>query len=59
MGFTRAQTLDGSIEEGRRRLAGIYLNNPDAYVSMIRLEPGEFGRFQIIITLDMTMTNIV
>ena len=59
MELPRAQTLDGSIAEGRRRLAGMYLNNPDAYVSTIRLEPGTSGQFQIIITLEMTMTNIV
>ncbi|KAI9450799.1 hypothetical protein BJY52DRAFT_1226998 [Lactarius psammicola] len=49
----QAPTLDVSIAEGRRRLAGHYLNNPDAYVSVIRLEPGAFGQFQVIITLEM------
>ena len=56
MGLPRAQTLDASIAEGRRRLAGRYLNNPDAYVSTIRLEPGPSGQLQVIITLEMAMT---
>ncbi|KAH9043561.1 hypothetical protein EDB83DRAFT_2318045 [Lactarius deliciosus] len=57
VGLLQAPILDASIAEGRRRLAGRYLNNPDAYVRMIRLEPGSSGqfqtRFQIIITLEM------
>jgi len=58
MGLPRAQTLNASIAEGRRRLAGLYLNNPEAYVSTIRLEPGPSGQFQVIITLEMTMSSI-
>lgn len=57
MGFPWAQALDASIGESRRRLAGRYLNNPNAYVSTIRLEPGPSGQFQVIITLEMA--NIV
>ena len=56
MGLPRAPTLETSIAEGRRRLAGRYLSNPDAHVSTIRLEPGPSGQFQVIITLEMTMT---
>ena len=59
MGLPRAQVIDVSIAEGRRRLAGRYLNNPGAYVSTIRLEPGPSGQFQVIITIEMTMTNVV
>ncbi|KAI9436622.1 hypothetical protein H4582DRAFT_2078248 [Lactarius indigo] len=51
--FPRAPTLDASIAESRRRLASHYLNNLDTYVSMIRLEPGASGQFQVIITLEM------
>jgi hypothetical protein len=54
----RAQIIDASIAEGRRRLAGHYLSNPDAYVSTIRLELGPSGQFQMIITLEMRMTNV-
>ncbi|KAH9012465.1 hypothetical protein EDB85DRAFT_1019980 [Lactarius pseudohatsudake] len=54
MGLAQAPTLDTSIAESRRRLAGRYLNNPGAYVSTIRLEPGLSGQFQVIITLEMT-----
>jgi hypothetical protein len=57
MGIHWAQALDTSIAESRRRLAGRYLNNPNAYVSTIRLEPGPSGRSQVIITLEMA--NIV
>ncbi|KAH9021731.1 hypothetical protein EDB85DRAFT_1999613 [Lactarius pseudohatsudake] len=53
MVLLRAPTFDTSIAESRRRLAGQYLNNPDAYVSIIRLEPGASGQFQVVITLEM------
>ncbi|KAN0131564.1 hypothetical protein V8E53_010672 [Lactarius tabidus] len=53
VGFPQAPTVDALIAEGRRRLAGRYLNNPEAYVSMIRLEPSPSGQFQVIITLEM------
>ncbi|KAH9021735.1 hypothetical protein EDB85DRAFT_1999651 [Lactarius pseudohatsudake] len=53
MGLVPAPILNASIVEGRRRLAGHYINNPDAYVSVIRLEPGQSGRFQVIIVLEM------
>ncbi|KAI9448602.1 hypothetical protein BJY52DRAFT_1228254 [Lactarius psammicola] len=56
MGLPWTPTLDTSITESLRRLAGSYLNNPDAYVSRIRLEPGPSGQFQVIITLEMTNT---
>ena len=49
----RAPMFDASIREGRRRLAGRYLNSPDAYISTIRLEPGASGRLQVIITVEM------
>ena len=54
MGLVQASTLDMSMVEGRRRLAARYVDNVDAYVSMIRLEPSPSGRFQVIITLEMT-----
>ncbi|KAH9173376.1 hypothetical protein EDB89DRAFT_1959484 [Lactarius sanguifluus] len=53
MGLAQAPTLNTSIAESRRRLASRYLNNPYAYVSTIRLEPGQSGQFQVIITLEM------
>ncbi|KAH9043551.1 hypothetical protein EDB83DRAFT_2523853 [Lactarius deliciosus] len=53
MGLPRALTLDASIAESLRLLAGRYLNNPDAHVSTIRLEPGLSGQFQVVITLEM------
>ncbi|KAH9059897.1 hypothetical protein EDB87DRAFT_676855 [Lactarius vividus] len=54
MRLLQAPTLETSIAESRRRLASRYLNNADAHVSMIRLEPGASGQFQVIITLEMT-----
>ena len=45
--------LDESIREDRRRLAARYVNNPDAYVSTIRLEPGASGQLQVVITVEM------
>ncbi|KAI9436637.1 hypothetical protein H4582DRAFT_1962207 [Lactarius indigo] len=53
VGLLQAPILDASITESRRRLAGHFLNNPDAYVSLIRLEPGPSGQFQVIIMLEM------
>ena len=53
IGFPWAQAPDASIAESRRRLASRYLNNPNAYVATIRLEPGPSGRFEVIITLEM------
>ncbi|KAH9033604.1 hypothetical protein EDB85DRAFT_1950803 [Lactarius pseudohatsudake] len=52
-GPPQALLLDASIAESRRRLAGRYLNNPDVYVSTIRLEPGPDGELQVIITLGI------
>ena len=51
MGLAGALTLDASIAESRRRLAGAYLNDPDVSVRTIRLEPGPSGELQVIITL--------
>ena len=51
MGFTQAQPLDATIAENLKRLANQYLNNPGAYVSMIRIEPGPSGELQTVITL--------
>ncbi|KAI9449384.1 hypothetical protein BJY52DRAFT_1192628 [Lactarius psammicola] len=52
-GLLWAPILNASIAEGWRRLAGRYLNNPDAYVRVIRLEPGPSGQFQVVIVLEM------
>ncbi|KAH8980536.1 hypothetical protein EDB92DRAFT_1953883 [Lactarius akahatsu] len=52
-GPPQALLLEASIAESRRRLAGRYLNNPDVYVSTIRLEPGPDGELQVIITLGI------
>ncbi|KAH9015752.1 hypothetical protein EDB83DRAFT_236335 [Lactarius deliciosus] len=52
-GLLRAPWPDASIAEGRRRLADCYLNNPDAFVRMIRLEPGASGQSQVIIVLEI------
>ncbi|KAI9436620.1 hypothetical protein H4582DRAFT_2058547 [Lactarius indigo] len=53
MGLPRAPTLDALIAESWRLLAGRYLNNPDAHVCTIRLEPGPSGQCQVVITLEM------
>ena len=54
MSMVQTSTLDKSIADSRRRLAVSYLNNADAYVSMILLEPGSSGRQQVIIVLETT-----
>ena len=53
MGLRQAPTVETLISEGRRRLAERYLHNPDAYVSMIRLEPSPSGQLQVIITVEV------
>ncbi|KAN0139603.1 hypothetical protein V8E53_002265 [Lactarius tabidus] len=53
VGSTHALTPDASVAERRRRLVGRYLNDPDVYVSTIRLEPGLSGELQVVITLGM------
>ncbi|KAH8989581.1 hypothetical protein EDB92DRAFT_1947329 [Lactarius akahatsu] len=52
--FPWSLTFNESITESWRCLTGRYLNNPDAYVSTIRLELGPSGQFQVIIMLNMT-----
>jgi len=51
MGFAQAQLLEATIAENLKRLANQYLNNPDAHVSTICLEPSPTGELQIVITL--------
>ena len=45
--------LDLSAPERLRRLAGHYVNNQDSIVSGVYLESGPFGRFQVVITIDI------
>ncbi|KAH9030349.1 hypothetical protein EDB85DRAFT_1440756 [Lactarius pseudohatsudake] len=42
-----------SAAEGLRRLADRYVNNPASLVSVVRLEPGPSGGFQVVIILGM------
>ncbi|KAH8982176.1 hypothetical protein EDB86DRAFT_2972144 [Lactarius hatsudake] len=42
-----------SAAEGLRRLADRYINNPASLVSVVRLEPGPSGGFQVVIILGM------
>ncbi|KAI9457010.1 hypothetical protein BJY52DRAFT_1274499 [Lactarius psammicola] len=39
--------------DGLRILAGRYLNNPNTRVSLLRIEPGPDGRFEVWIALDL------
>ncbi|KAI9457007.1 hypothetical protein BJY52DRAFT_1274481 [Lactarius psammicola] len=39
--------------DGLRNLAGRYLNNPNTRVSLLRIEPGPDGRFEVWIALDL------
>ena len=47
-------TLDLSVPERLRRLAGRYVNNQDSIVSGVHLESGPSGRFQVVITIDIS-----
>lgn len=46
-------TIGISAAEGLRRLADRYVNNPASLVSVVRLEPGPSGGFQVVIILGM------
>jgi hypothetical protein len=49
-----AQAIDMSVPERLRRLARRYVNNPESLVNGVHLEPGPSGRFQVVITIDIT-----
>ena len=49
-----AQAVDMSVPERLRRLARRYVNNPESLVNGVHLEPGPSGRFQVVITIDIT-----
>ncbi|KAF8267627.1 hypothetical protein EI94DRAFT_1700869 [Lactarius quietus] len=42
-----------TAEGGLRRLADRYINNPGALVSVVRLEPGPSGGFQVVIMVEI------
>ena len=46
--------LDMSVPERLRRLAGRYVDNQDSVVSGVHLESGPSGRFQVVITIDIS-----
>ena len=49
-----ARAIDISVPERLRRLARRYVNNPESLVNGVHLEPGPSGRFQVVITIDIT-----
>jgi hypothetical protein len=49
-----AQAIDMSVPERLRRLARRYVNNPESLVNDVHLAPGPSGRFQVVITIDIT-----
>ncbi|KAF8262363.1 hypothetical protein EI94DRAFT_1704825 [Lactarius quietus] len=53
LGFSQAQSPEQPILESRRRLTSQYLNNLNACVSTIRLEPGLSNELQVMIMLGM------
>ena len=50
----QAQVLDLPVSERLRRLARRYVNNPESLVNGVHLEPAPSGRFQVVITIDIT-----
>ncbi|KAN0111185.1 hypothetical protein V8E52_008797 [Russula decolorans] len=46
--------VDLSVPERLRRLAGRYIDNPDSTVNGVHLESGPSGRFQVVITIDIS-----
>jgi hypothetical protein len=49
-----AQAIDMSVPERLRRPARRYVNNPESLVNGVHLEPDPSGRFQVVITIDIT-----
>jgi hypothetical protein len=43
-----------SVPERLRRLARRYVNNPESLVNGVHLESDPSGRFQVVITIDIT-----
>ena len=41
------------LENGLRKLVGLFLNNPEALINMLRIEPGPGGRFVVWIALEL------
>ncbi|KAI0289539.1 hypothetical protein B0F90DRAFT_1793546 [Multifurca ochricompacta] len=41
------------VAELLRQLASHYLHHPDSLVDMVRMEPGNTGRFKVVITLQL------
>ena len=54
-----AQAVGTSAPERLRRLARRYVNNPESVVNGVHLEPGPSGQFQVVITIDITITGIL
>ena len=51
---SEAQAIDMPVPERLRRLARRYVDNPESLVNGVHLEPGPSGRFQVVITIDIT-----
>lgn len=51
---SEVQAIDMSVPERLRRLARRYVNNPESLVNGVHLEPDPSGRFQVVITIDIT-----
>lgn len=49
-----AQAIDTSVPERLRRLARRFVDNPESLVNGVHLDPDPFGRFQVVITIDIT-----
>jgi hypothetical protein len=49
----QAQVLDMSATERLRRLARRYVDDPVSLVSGLHLEPGTYGRAQVVITIEI------
>ena len=41
------------LENGLRKLVGLFLNNPEALIDMLRIEPGPSSRFVVWIALEL------
>ncbi|KAH9970928.1 hypothetical protein BJV74DRAFT_889459 [Russula compacta] len=54
IGPDQTQVIGLSVTESLRRLAGSYVNSPESLVNTVRLELGPSGRFQVVITVEIT-----
>jgi hypothetical protein len=53
VGSDETQFSDALVMESLRRLARRYVDNPEALVNAVHLEPGRSRRFRVVVVLEV------